>query len=146
MTMMLFHLILAVLTSAVLIMAGFQAVLLAVQERWLRFRPDARFVQKLPPLMVMEKLLFRTILVGFVLLTVMLASSLYVFHAELWHNVLLLPKTILALSAWVIFAVLLLGRYFLGWRGRKAIYGTLAGVLLLLIVYLGSQLLLMGMP
>ncbi len=143
-TLVLLHVLLSGITFAVLVIAGFQAVLLAIQERWLRFASNGHFIQKLPPLITMEKLLFRTIIVGFVLLSVLLVTSFYAFHDLLWHNRLLLQKTILVLVAWVIFAVLLLGRFAWGWRGRKAIYGTFFGVLLLIVIYFGSQLMLEG--
>lgn len=138
----LFHIALSLLTFSVLCMAGAQALLLAVQERLLRGRPRGGFLHQLPPLEVMESLLFKMIIAGFVLLSVLLGTSFYFFHAVLWTNQWLIHKTMLVLLAWVIFAVLLLGRYLRGWRGRKAIYGTLWGVLLLVVVYFGSKLML----
>jgi ABC-type uncharacterized transport system permease subunit len=92
----------------------------------------------------MEKLLFQTIIIGFLLLSALLISSIYFFHPLLIGNVLLWQKTALVIMAWIIFAVLLMGRFFWGWRGRKAIYGTLLGVLLLIVIYFCSKLLLEG--
>ena len=53
---------------------------------------------------------------------------------------LMVALTVIVVVAWVIIGLLLLGRYLWGWRGRKAIYCTFSGVLLLLIVYFGSKL------
>ena len=41
--------------------------------------------------------------------------------------------------SWTVFAALLLGRHFRGWRGRVAVRWTLAGFLLLVLAYLGSK-------
>lgn len=132
------HILLSVFTFSVLVVAGLQALLVAMQEQHLRAKRTIGLLERLPSLEVMEKLLFQLIVAGFVLLTVLLGSSYYFFHAAIWQQ--LLHKTIIAFLAWTVFAVLLLGRQFLGWRGRKTVYTTLAGVLLLLITYAGSQL------
>ena len=58
---------------------------------------------------------------------------------------MLLQKTCLVLIAWFIFALLLFGRKQWGWRGRRAIYWTLCGVILLAVIYFGSRLLMQGL-
>lgn len=134
------HYFLAIVTLIVLMAAGLQALLLAWQERSLRKQINAPLLQNLPPLESMEKLLFRSLAIGFLLLTLLIVTGIYFFHNAV--TVPLLQKIILAIIAWVIFAILLIGRYYLGWRGRKAIYGTLVGALLILVIYLGSIILL----
>lgn len=138
------HIVLSIITSVVLCLAGFVALILAIQERFVRTRPGSAFIRNLPPLITMEKLLFQIIIVGFVLLNFLLITSIYYFHQWLMDNRLLWQKMVLVFLAWIIFAALLAGRYFWGWRGRKAIYGTLCGVLLLIVVYFGSRLILEG--
>lgn len=133
----LIHILLAVLTFAVLSMAGLQAMVLAVQEKQMRQRQIG--MSKLPPLETMEAMLFGIIWFGFLLLTTLIITSFYFFSAQL--GTALLQKVILVFIAWVIFGCLLIGRHYLGWRGRKAIYGTLFGVALLLVIYFGSILL-----
>ena len=143
MRLALFHLWLSMITLAILCIAGLQAILLAIQERLLRLSPSDSFIQKLPPLVTMEKFLFQTIVVGFILLSLLLGSSFYEFHGLLWQH-LLWQKIVLVMIAWAIFVILLMGRYGWGWRGRKAIYGTFFGVLLVVIVYVGSQFIMEG--
>jgi ABC-type uncharacterized transport system permease subunit len=41
--------------------------------------------------------------------------------------------------SWVVFAVLLLGRHFKGWRGRIAVRWTLSGFGFLILAYLGTR-------
>jgi ABC-type uncharacterized transport system permease subunit len=39
----------------------------------------------------------------------------------------------------VIFGLLLAGRYFYGWRGRRALRWTMTGFVVLLLAYVGSR-------
>jgi ABC-type uncharacterized transport system permease subunit len=48
-------------------------------------------------------------------------------------------KTIFSLMAWLVFAVLLWGRHFSGWRGKLALRYTLSGFALLVLGYMGSR-------
>lgn len=135
------HVALAMLTVVVLAVAGALALLLALQERLLRGkRASSAWMRKWPPIETMESYLFLVNRWGFVLLTAVLITSFYFYHALLWQHPVLLPKTVLALAAWVIFLILLLGRHWRGWRGAQAINSTLCGVVLLILVYAGSRL------
>ena len=54
----------------------------------------------------------------------------------------LVHKTILSIVTWLVFALLLWGRWRYGWRGSLAVRLTLAGIVLLLLAYFGSKLVL----
>ena len=96
-------------------------------------------LQKLPPLLTMEALLFRIIWAGFVLLTLTLASGV-VFSEELFGKAAPFNhKTVFGVVSWLIFAALLAGRRIYGWRGRIAVRWTLAGFLTLVLAYIGSK-------
>ncbi len=88
----------------------------------------------------MEAILFGTIWVGFGILSLAIFSGLIfvenIFAQHLAH------KTTLAIIAWIIFAVLIAGRWKFGWRGRRAVYLTLGGFALLALAYFGSKLVL----
>ena len=51
-------------------------------------------------------------------------------------------KTVLSTLAWVIFSILLLGRWRLGWRGTRALAWTTGGFVALVLAYFGSKLVL----
>jgi ABC-type uncharacterized transport system permease subunit len=138
----LFHILLSIITFCLLGVAGLLALLLALQDSMLRRKRHTGFIESLPPLESLERLLFQVNGLGFVLLSVLIVTSLYFYHAILFSSFAVLQKTLLAVTAWVIFAGLLLGRFIGGWRGRTAIYGTLLGFGLLFLVYFGSRLLL----
>lgn len=141
----LFHILLAIISFCVLCFAGLLAVLLAIQEWCLRCKKMLRVMTSLPALETMEILLFQVIQLGFVLLSIVLVTSFYFYYAILFTRYYFLQKALLVTLAWLVFAWLLFGRYHKGWRGRKAIYGTLFGVFLLFLSYFGSQLLMSGM-
>jgi ABC-type uncharacterized transport system permease subunit len=93
----------------------------------------------MPPLLTMERLLFRVILAGFAFLTLTLLTGI-VFSETLFGRAMKFDhKTVFAVASWFIFAALLAGRYFYGWRGRTALRWTLAGFVALLLAYVGSR-------
>ena len=114
------------------------AILLAFQERALRnHRLDSGLFRALPPLTLTETLMFRLIGAGFVLLTLTLLSGvLFVDNLFAQH---LVHKTVLSIAAWIVFGVLLFGRWRWGWRGRRAVRLTLAGMVVLLLAFFGSK-------
>lgn len=131
------HIVLAVSTLSIICIATFQAIAIAIQDHLLRHQYAGTIIKKLPPLQTMETILFGIIGIGFILLSMVLMSSLISFSDP--FSPPLLEKTLLASIAWVIYAMLLAGRYFFGWRGRRVIYYTLSGFCLLIIVYFSSQ-------
>ncbi len=131
------HVISSILAYSVLAMAAVQAVLLAVQDRHLRKHHPGGFIRALPPLQTMESLMFEMITIGFVLLTLALASG-FVFLDDMFAQHLV-HKTLLSICAWLAFGVLLWGRYRFGWRGRTAIRWTLTGFVVLVLAYFGSK-------
>lgn len=134
------HILISILAYSLLALAAVQALLLAIQDRHLRNRRPGGFIRALPPLETMERMLFHMIGLGFGLLSLSLLSGfIYLENMFAQH---LVHKTVLSVIAWLVFAVLLFGRRRFGWRGRKAIYWTLAGFALLMTAYLGSKLVL----
>ena len=134
------HVVLSVLAYAVLGLTAAQAVLVAVQRHFLTHRRPGGFLRALPPLETTETLLFALLSAGLALLSLSLASGF--FYLEDMFAQHLVHKTVLSCSAWVIFAVLLFGRWRFGWRGRRSVHWTLAGFALLLVAYFGSKLVL----
>jgi len=131
------HAVFALLAWATLSLAALVAVMLFVQERALRTHRMTRNVLALPPLTLVEGLLFQLIGWGFVLLSATLLSG--VLFVEDLFSQHLVHKTTLSLAAWVVFGVLMFGRWRWGWRGRRAVRWTLVGVTLLLLAFVGSK-------
>lgn len=134
------HILVSILAYSLLNIAAVQAILLAVHDWQLRHHRSSRLIRSFPPLQTMESLLFQMIGIGFVLLTVSLLSGL-IFLDDLFAQHLA-HKTVLAILAWLVFAVLLWGRVRYGWRGQTAIRWTLSGFAALMLAYFGSKLVL----
>jgi ABC-type uncharacterized transport system permease subunit len=132
------HVTFAILGYGVLTIAALLAILLAFQERALRnHRLDSSLIRALPPLTLTETLLFRLIGAGFVLLSLtLLTGILFVDNLFAQH---LVHKTVLSIVAWLVFGVLLWGRWRYGWRGRRAVNMTLSGMAILLLAFFGSK-------
>ncbi|XUW88046.1 cytochrome c biogenesis protein CcsA [Burkholderia sp. M6-3] len=97
------------------------------------------WLDTLPPLLTLEKLLFRLIGAGFVLLTLTLVSGI-LFSEQLVDRALRLDhKTVFAILSWVMFGALLTARKVSGWRGRAALRWVLASFVALLLAYVGSR-------
>jgi ABC-type uncharacterized transport system permease subunit len=132
-----YHVLFSILSYSLLSIAAVQAILLAIQDHHLHHKHPAGFIRALPPLRDMEVLLFQFISAGFVLLTIaLITGTLFLEDIFAQH---LIHKTVLSIAAWIIFGVLLWGRWHYGWRGRTAIRWTLGGCFVLLLAYLGSK-------
>lgn len=94
-----------------------------------------------PALLTIERLMFNFIFAGFVLLSITLVLGwgfrdyLYGHHSVwAWDH-----KSVFSALSWLFFLTLLAGRYWLGWRGRKAVRVLYAGALFLLLAYVGTH-------
>ena len=139
------HLVVGTLAYGVLMLAAVHAVLMTAAERSLHGKAGggvsffSRWVEDLPPLLVLERILFRFIGLGFVLLTLTAASGI-LFTEQVFGKAMRLDhKSVFTLLAWALFGVLLAGRARWGWRGRTALRLTLTGFFVLLLAYVGSR-------
>ena len=133
------HIIMSVLAYGLLTLAVIQSLLWLAQEHQLRQRQAGTLLHALPPLETMERLMFQLITLGFVLLTLTLVSG-SMFSEQLFGKPLRFTHhVVLSLLSWLVFAVLLFGRWHFGWRGRPAVRWTLSGFVLLALAYFGTK-------
>lgn len=136
------HITIAMLAYGLFTFATMHAVIMAVAERKMHHRKTWLPIQNFPPLLVMESILFKTLGLGFILLTYTVFSATF-FSESLFNQPMQFNhKTIFSISSWLLYATLLFGRYRYGWRGLRAIRWVLAGFLLLLLAYIGSKFIL----
>jgi ABC-type uncharacterized transport system permease subunit len=138
------HLGVAILAYGTLTVAAFHAVLMAMQEARLRSHAPhidwlGSALDRLPALLLMERILFRLVFIGFILLSLTVLSGVLfseaIFNAPLkWDH-----KTFFTLLSWLLFGILLAGRTWRGWRGKTALSLTLIGFVTLLLAYVGSR-------
>ena len=131
------HIVVSLLSYSMLGIAAITAMFIAMTHNMLHRRTRIGLLEILPPLVSTESLLFRMIIVGWIGLTFSLASGMVfvedLFEQKLGH------KTILSFIAWVVFGLLLVGRWRFGWRGMRAVRLTLIGMAILLLAYFGSK-------
>ncbi len=133
------HFLAAMLAYSLLTLSALHAIFMGFTERALHNRSLKRSLSSLPPLLAMESLLFKMLLVGFILLTLTVGSGVF-FSEEIFGKALTIDhKTLFAFASWGIFATLLIGRHAWGWRGKRALRWTLAGFALLILAYVGSR-------
>lgn len=131
------HLIVSLLAYSLLAIAALHAVLMTTLEK--KLHRGAALQEGAPPLLTLEAVLFRTVTIGFVLLTLTVFSGVIFSETIFGRPLQFTHKTVFALLSWAVFGGLLLGRHFRGWRGRTAMYWILTGFIFLLLAYLGTQ-------
>jgi len=134
------HIVTSVLAFGLFSIAGLYAFFVFIIDHFLRNHHLNPLVRTLPPLEVLEQLLFKLIGVGFIMLTLSLISGLMFINDIFAQH--LLHKTVLSILTWLVFGVLLWGRWRYGWRGSLAVRMTLLGIALLLLSYFGTKLVL----
>jgi ABC-type uncharacterized transport system permease subunit len=132
-----FHILSSLIAYSILGLSAMYAVLLSIQNSFLHRHQPGGIIRLLPPLKTMESLLFETIFIGFICLTISLLTGL--IYLEDMFAQRLAHKTVLSIIAWLVFATLLFGHKFMGWRGRTAIRWTLGGLFSLMLAYFGSK-------
>lgn len=140
------HIALSLLAYALFTIAALHAGMMALFEKRLHTHTMNRALSNLPPLLTLEHLLFNIIGIGFVLLTLALASGILfseqVFGKPFSFTHFTQHKTVFALLSWLTYAGLLMGRKRYGWRGRTAIAWSLTGFVMLILAYIGSKVVL----
>lgn len=131
-------------------LASYGLFAVAVAHAWLMMRAESQMrlspssmsaTSSGLPLLTLERLTFRFVTAGFVLLTATLLAG-WLFSESLygagkvwkWDH-----KTIFSVLSWLAFAVLIVGRAQFGWRGRTAVRVLYIGSGLLLLAYVGSR-------
>lgn len=133
------HIAVALLAYALFAVAALQALLLTGLEKRLHRGLAPMEAEGSVPLLTLERFLFRLVALGFVLLTVTLASGLLFSEQLFGKPVTFTHKNLFSVLGWLAFAVLLFGRWRYGWRGRRALYWIVGGTTLLVLGYLGSK-------
>jgi ABC-type uncharacterized transport system permease subunit len=86
------------------------------------------------PLLQLERMTFRFVGAGFIVLSAAILLGAWFAHPWRWDH-----KTVFSMLGWLVFAGLLAGRRAFGWRGVAATRGVYAGAALLLLAYVGSR-------
>ena len=123
---------------ALFVLAGAAAVLYLLQERRLKSkRPGGK--GQLPALDALDRAEHRFLVAGFPLLTVGILSGTFWARQLEFGTADEVGRIVFGYATWLLIASVLLLRAAAGWRGRRAAYGTIAGLLcagMVLVFYL----------
>jgi len=134
------HVLVALLSYGLLTVGAIVAVFALTQERRLHSARITPVNRLFAPLETTEKLLIGISAAGFAGLTLAIATGLSFVNDLVEQH--LAHKFALSLLAWVVFGVLLAGRFVAGWRGKRAVKLYLWGFATLCLAYFGSRLIL----
>jgi ABC-type uncharacterized transport system permease subunit len=130
------HWLLGIASYGLFGVAVLHALLLNRAERQMRQTPTLADPARRGglPLLQLERLTFRFVGAGFVVLTAAIVLGVWFSDRWRWDH-----KAVFSILGWLVFAGLLAGRRAFGWRGRRATRGVYAGAALLLLAYVGSR-------
>jgi ABC-type uncharacterized transport system permease subunit len=131
------HVFTAMFAYGLLAAGAIVAVYALVQDRRLRAAKLSTVNLLFAPLEKTERVLYGVASAGIALLAMSMALGItFVENLFAQH---LVHKTVLSLIALLVFGILLAGRHFAGWRGKRAIYLYLVGFVILCLAYFGSR-------
>ena len=137
-TLLMFHVAANVLGFGLFLIAGAAGSVYLVQEHRLRSKKRSLLLgSRLPPLDALDVTTHRLLLAGFPLLTFGVVTGALFSH-QLTRVGSVDLRSLLGYLTWLLLGAVLLLRNTAGFRGRRAAYGTIAGVvcmLLLLLIY-----------
>ena len=129
------HWVLGVASYGLFGAAVLHAAMLNRAERLMRPGAAAKIgASRGMPLLQLERIAFRFVGAGFVVLSAAIALGVWSANPWRWDH-----KAVFSMLAWLVFAGLLAGRHAFGWRGPAATRGVYAGAALLLLAYVGSR-------
>src|SRR5262245_34395388 len=110
-----------------------------IQERELRHKRFGTVFYKLPSLETCDSISFKSVAVGFILLTLGVAAGIAWSHARdgvYWHGE---PIELFSVVTWIIYLIIIQSRLSAGWGGRNAAFATIIGFVLVLASLAGLR-------
>ena len=132
------HIVLSLIAYSFFSVAIVQALFLFLTEY--RLKTHRPIMNLLPPMRIIEELMFFSTTVAFILLTLGLAVGSMFIEDILDQN--LAHKIFFSLLAWIIFLALIIGRFKYRLRGKNAILLVIGGFVLLGTGFFGTKLVL----
>lgn len=134
------HILISLFAYGLLTVGFIVALYALIQDRRLRSGRLSAANHLFAPLETTERMLFGVASSGFVVLLLAVVSG-FAFVDNLFAQHLV-HKTALSLLALALFGILVAGRQFAGWRGKRAVYLYLWGFAILFLAYFGSRFIL----
>src|SRR5215471_7938052 len=130
------HIPLVFLGFAALFIAFVAAVMYLLQERELKSKHPTIFHNRLPSLEVCDDLAYRSLAIGFPLITLGIVSGALWAQALAGITWIRDVKVLLSFVTWFVYLLLIHYRLIAGWRGKKAAYLAIVGFVGVLLTFL----------
>src|SRR5437867_11778637 len=132
------HTPLVFLGYAALFIAFAAAIMYLIQERELKSKHPTRFHNRLPSLEVCDDLAYRSLAIGFPLITLGIVSGA-LWAQSVWGIWASDAKVLLSFLTWFVYLVLIHYRLIAGWRGKRAAYLSIVGFIGVIITFVGAN-------
>lgn len=133
------HIVVSTLGVGSLFLTFTFSIIYLIQEKTLKEKRPSRFFLPLPSLTACDQVLYRSLKLGFALLTVgLVLAAIWSANERETYQVWQSQREILALASWVIFGVVLYARLVSGWRGRKMALLSIAGFVAVMLRIIGG--------
>ncbi len=133
------HVTLVIFSYAAFVVTFVCGLMYLIQERELKTKRFGAAFQRLPALNTCDEIGYRSLTVGFVLLTLGVVTGIYWNNqrdGRYWHND---PKEVMALVTWLVYLFIMHYRLMAGWRGRRVAWLSIAGFVVVMLTWLGAR-------
>jgi ABC-type transport system involved in cytochrome c biogenesis permease subunit len=133
------HITLLVFSSAAFVITVVAGAMFLLQEHALKTKQFGAAFHWLPALNTCDELCYRALTVGFVLLTLGMATGMAwsaLSHGRIWQNS---PKEVMALVTWAIYLLMMHYRLTVGWSGRRGAWLAIGGFVAVLATWVGTH-------
>lgn len=134
------HILTSILAYTFITISTIQSLVYRFQEAQLKKRVKAKLMAALPPLETMESLVFRLLLIGFILLSITLISGSLFSQTLFGVSVEFTHHTVFALLAWILSARVIYARAIAGMSGGQAMPWIIGAFLCIQLGYFGSKI------
>jgi cytochrome c-type biogenesis protein CcsB len=133
------HVTLVIFSYAAFIVTFVCGIMYLIQEHELKAKRFGAAFQRLPALNTCDEIGYRSLSIGFVLLTLGVVTGIIWNNqrdGRPWHND---PKEVMALLTWLVYLFIMHYRLTAGWRGRRVALLSIVGFAVVLLTWLGAR-------
>jgi ABC-type transport system involved in cytochrome c biogenesis permease subunit len=126
--------------EALFVVAFITSVVYLIHERIIRKGTIHTAVSGLPPLAILDKILYACLCAGFLAITTgMILGAIWASSLDLEFSGMA-PKVFAGAVMWIVFALSIHQRFAIGWKGSRTAIITVIGFLLMVILFIGINL------
>ncbi|MBN2298066.1 MAG: cytochrome c biogenesis protein CcsA [Deltaproteobacteria bacterium] len=134
------HTLSVITGEAFFIVAFITSVVYLIHERVIKRGAIHNIASSLPPLAVLDRILYTCLSSGFIAITIgMMLGALWASSLDLEYAHIA-PKILSGILTWFVFAFSVHQRFAIGWRGRRTAVITVIGFLVMIIGFISINL------